>query len=458
MDFSGFLTLVAVMISALTLTSKGRQVVYLHKFGVAHLFVMTLSSLVVLYCLFYKTLQANGLLLPFNFINGFDESQLLLLTSLLMMIFCIRQITMGATSKSRLKSLCQNMCNLLDNGEYSELIYILKENKVFFSQSDIINRDETKKMVRKLILSKRFSSHLHDLDLELFLYLLNIYANSDVAEAEFSGYISEQLKHPKSYIVKETLYLISSYSPRIPDDNTPILKILYEKLDEPLKYELYEKVSEYTIELARKQEILLNSSPHDVISDHEIRNNPVFLYSFLFFNLLKSDIRNSTRFINGSSSLPCHYLFSKICLVELIELRKCEPDSQETNEFKTRIDYLLYDIFRTYRDIISMNEINNLDSNSLYSLVENFAYSFFRFYSSDKFDSELKTYILSFYVDIYRIIKDINPNLSNSFAYLCVRSHENSNKELDLDIENIDLKKMHLAEELKIASNNKSIE
>jgi len=106
----------------------------------------------------------------------------------------------------------------------------------------INSQASAEKTLKKLILSKRFTSYLSDMDYQLYLYFLNIYSENDVFFKKINEFIALQLKEPKSALMWEVDLLRFIFSPRIPNADTPLLKTLYDEKNQQRKYVFYKQL------------------------------------------------------------------------------------------------------------------------------------------------------------------------------------------------------------------------
>ncbi|MCR9386791.1 hypothetical protein, partial [Vibrio metoecus] len=263
MDSSGFLTLVAVILAALSLLSRGRKVTYLHKFGWPHFLFFIVSVFVILSCLFYDFLKEMGWLLPYTFLPGFDEDKLVLATSIVILLSFLLTVNFGQTMKHRANSLFKSINELLVNGAFGDLSYVLESNIEFFEKAKIREMKSTETIIKKLILSEGFLCFLENHNYSLLNRIFRMYPDSDVSIIKFNEFVSAQLLSRKTSLMWEAAFLFQSYSPRIPNDDTPLLISLYTDENKNFKYSFYEQLGLAFENFLKSEEtiIKLNESP-----------------------------------------------------------------------------------------------------------------------------------------------------------------------------------------------------
>lgn len=436
-----------MILTAFSLLSRGRKVTYWHKFGCQHWLFFIVALIVVISCLFYNTLKSQNLLLPYHFIAGFDEKQLLLVVSIIMLGIFLLIINYGSTRIHRLNSLCKNIESLLTTESLGDLVYVLNENIDFFKRECVKEKPETEKTLKKLILSKRLTSYLSEVNYNLYLELLNIYPTNEVFIRKFNEFVFDQLQDEKSYILWETDLLRQSYSPRIPNEDTPLLLNLYSESNLSHKYTLYEQIGTAFDSLIKDSKICseLNISPYNVQTDSVINSSRQSLYIFLFFNLLKNDIRTSQKLRDNISNVRAPWIFTKRFLRPIIEKRNNSVIAD--NEYKTRFDFLLYESFKTLRDIFELEQIIDMDMFDLDALVESTAFAYYAISDSNKFDNEFIESLLGFCIKIFSELARFNNDLSKKFAQLCTREYETAARSIDISEPSFDTLKLPNARE-----------
>ncbi|ATG77836.1 hypothetical protein [Pseudoalteromonas sp. 1_2015MBL_MicDiv] len=414
MDTSGFLTLVAVILTALSLTSKGKKVTYSHKIGRLHKLLLFIMFVLVIYSLFYDTFKAQNLLLPWYFVEGFDEKQLLLCASLITSAALAITFRYCETRKSNLIPLCKDIRSLLNRAAFSDLTYVLQNNIYFLEKH--MDENITRKTLIEVILSNKYTSFLQDNDYKLLLELLRIDSKNDVFIAKFNEFISQQLDNHESQLLWEIAILYRSYSPRVPSANTPMLEYLYANTDASTKYSIYECIGNSAQKYVLDTNNLntLNISPNNVQTDSIINTSQIAKYIFIFFNLLKYDLiqKKPLRF---EHSIRTPWIFNKFFLRPLIQIKIELRDFE--NEFNTRIDYFIYESILSFERLLHDVDISYLDDLSSQDLIECVANCIFQIISSNKFEDEFKEEIIKLSIAIYSELGN-----NKQFAELCFRS------------------------------------
>ncbi|MGO2343917.1 hypothetical protein [Vibrio litoralis] len=330
MDISGFLTLIAVILTGFSLLSRGQKVTYVHRFGVIHIIAFVLGFGTVLSCLFYDTLSAHNLLLPYKFIAGFDENDLLLLASLSMFVLFIISTLYGFTPEHRLESLCNSVDELLTSNALGDLVYVLSENITYFE--DDSSRGERDKNILsttmiRLLLSQRFTDYLSEMDYQLYLRLLKLDCHSEVSTRKFNEFLRKQLSDRRSSLLWEAKLLREAYSPRVPSNHTPLLKSLYHEQDTKLRYSFYQQIGYCAQEYLKENRVLevIKTAPDNVTTDDIINNGLIGLHIFLVFNLLKSDLKRGV-IVRYGNDVRAPYIVLKSILFPLVEAKTVPSD------------------------------------------------------------------------------------------------------------------------------------
>ncbi|MFA1576154.1 hypothetical protein [Vibrio cyclitrophicus] len=444
MDTSGFLTLIAVILTGFSLLSRGKKVTYIHRFGVPHIIVFFIGLVTVLGCLFYDMLAVHGLLLPYNFIVGFDENDLLLVTSIIMLCIFMFTVLHGVTLEHRLESLCRSIDGLLTSNALGDLVYVLNENIDLLEDDSCRsqgNKDITALTMIRLLLSKRFTDYLSDMDYQLYLRLLKLDPSNEVSLRKFNDFLYEQLTNSKSSLMWEVALLRDAYSPRVPNMQTPLLKCLYDESNENLKYSLYEQIGNCFEKLMCDEYSLaeLRKPPSNVMTDDVIKNSLAGLYIFLLFNLIEDDLRKG-RIIRADGEVRTPYILNKKVLYPLVKNKDSIQEKVE-QEFQSRIDFFIYDSLLSFGKLFQLDEIVKIKSNSLIDLVECVAYAHFYIRSSNKFEESLLKYLLIGCIEIYATLKHLNPELSIIFAQLCTRPYQGAGRSFDLSTKDFEILK-----------------
>ncbi|MBE4586070.1 hypothetical protein BOO29_14115 [Vibrio navarrensis] len=446
-DSSGFLTLVAVILAALSLLSRGRKVTYLHKFGWPHFLLFIVSVFVILSCLFYDFLKEMGWLLPYTFLPGFDEEKLVLATSIVILLSFLLTVNFGQTMKHRANSLFKSINELLVNGAFGDLSYVLESNIEFFEKTKIREMKSTETTIKKLILSEGFLCFLEGHNYSLLNRIFRMYPDSDVSIIKFNEFISAQLLSRKTSLMWEAAFLFQSYSPRIPNDDTPLLTSLYTDENKNFKYSFYEQLGLAFESFLKNEEtiIKLNESPSNVQTDHFINDSLPTLYIFLFSNLLKYDLCKGSIIRRDQGTVRTPWIFYHKFIRNMVDYREFEGQSE--NEFKTRIDYYLFESFRNYNDLLDVDSLFTVDGYELSDLIECIASSFYYVFNCGKFDREFSEHILAFAISIFSKINDSNKGLSRKFATLCTHQYEGAVRTVITETENFEVLKNRGARE-----------
>ena len=444
MDISGFLTLIAVILTGFSLLSKGQKVTYMHRFGVLHLIAFALGIGTVLSCLFYDTLAAHNLLLPYNFITGFDENDLLLLASLSMFVLFIISTLYGFTPEHRLKSLCNSLDELLTSNALGDLLYILSENITYFEDNS--SRSERNKSILstamiRLFLSQRFTDYISEMDYQLYLRLLKLDCHSEVSYRKFNEFLRKQLSDRRSSLLWETKLLREAYSPRVPNNHTPLLKNLYQEQDTKLRYSFYQQIGYCFQEHLKENRALeaLKTPPDNVITDDVINNGLTGLYIFLVFNLLKNDL-NRDIIVRFENDVRAPYIVLTCILFPLVEEKKV-PSSEVEQEFKSRIDFFIYEVIKSFDGLLKQAASSKITSVELLDLTECVASAHFFVRQSRKFTDDYLQYMLIDSIDVYSALKEGNPDIATTFATLCTRHNLLSKRLINLSTTDFEVMK-----------------
>ncbi|HIF6081610.1 TPA: hypothetical protein ACX3HS_000635 [Vibrio parahaemolyticus] len=449
MDISGFLTLIAVILTGFSLLSRGQKATYIHRFGFVHLIAFVLGFGTVLSCLFYDTLSAHNFLLPYDFIAGFDENDLLLLASLSMFVLFILTTLYGFTPEHRLESLCNSLDKMLTSNALGDLVYVLSENITFFeNNSSRSERDQSilsKTMIR-LLLSQRFTDYISEMDYQLYIRLLKLDCHSEVSYRKFNEFLRKQLSDRRSSLLWETKLLREAYSPRIPNNHTPLLKSLYQEQDTKLRYSFYEQIGYCFQEHLKENRVLdvLKMTPDNVITDDVINNDLAGLHIFLVFNLLKSDLHRDI-IVRFEHDVRTPYIVLKCILFPLVEA-KTVPSSEVEQEFESRIDFFIYEVLKSFGRLLKQAASSKITSSELLDLTECVASAHFFVRQSRKFTDDYLKDMLIDSIDVYSVLKDRNPEIATTFATLCTRHNQFSKRLIDLSTADFEVMKLKNSE------------
>ncbi|HCH6570963.1 TPA: hypothetical protein NK433_003502 [Vibrio parahaemolyticus] len=435
MDISGFLTLIAVILTGFSLLSRGQKVTYVHRFGVIHLIAFVLGFGTVLSCLFYDTLSAHNLLLPYKFITGFDENDLLLLASLSMFVLFVISTLYGFTPEHRLASLCNSVDKLLTSNALGDLVYVLSENIAYFE--DDSSRSERDKSILsttmiRLLLSQRFIDYISEMDYQLYLRLLKLDCHSEVSARKYNEFLRKQLSDRRSSLLWEARLLREAYSPRVPNNHTPLLKSLYHEQDTKLRYSFYQQIGYCSKEYLLENRVLdaLKTAPDNVITDDVINNSLIGLHIFLVFNLLKSDLKRGT-IVRHGHDVRAPYIVLKNILFPLVEA-KIVSSSKIEQEFESRIDFFIYEVIKSFDGLLKLAASSKITNDELLDLTECVASAHFFVRQSRKFTDDFLQYMLIDSIDVYSALKEGNPEIATTFATLCTRRHQFEKRLIDL--------------------------
>lgn len=445
MDISGFLTLVAVILTGFSLLSIGKKVTYVHRFGFIHLMAFALGMCTVLSCLFYDTLAAHNLLLPYYFIEGFNEDDLLLLASLSMFVLFIISTLYGSTPEHRLESLCNSVDELLKSNALGDLVYVLSENITYF-EVDSSRSERDKKILSitmiRLLLSQRFTDYISEMNYQLYLRLLKLDCHSEVSTRKFNEFLRKQLSDRNSSLLWETKLLREACSPRVPNNHTPLLKSLYHEEDTKLRYSFYQQIGYCIQEYLKENSALdvLQTAPDNVITDDIINNSLIGLHIFLVFNLLKSDLKRCT-IVRYENDARAPYIVLKSILLPLVNA-KTVPSSTIEQEFKSRVDFFIYEVIKSLGGLLRKAASSKITTGELLDLTECVASAHFYVRKSKKFKDKDLQYMLEDAIDVYSALKDEHPKIATKFAVLTTRLHQNSKREFDLSTSDFEIMKL----------------
>jgi hypothetical protein len=445
LDISGFLTLVAVILTGFSLLSIGKKVTYVHRFGFIHLIAFVLGIFTVLSCLFYDTLATHNLLLPYYFIEGFNENDLLLLASLSMFALFIISTSYGSTPEHRLESLCNSVDELLTSNALGDLVYVLSENITYF-ENDSSRSERNKNLLSttmiRLLLSQRFTDYISEIDYQLYLRLLKLDCHSEVSIRKFDEFLRKQLSDRRSSLIWETKLLRDAYSPRIPNNHTPLLKSLYLEQDTKLRYSFYQQIGYCSQEYLKENSVLdaLQTAPDNVITDDIINNSLVGLHIFLIFNLLESDLKRGI-IVKYENDVRAPYIVLKSILFPLIEA-KTVPSSAIEQEFVSRIDFFIYEVVKSLGGLLRKAASSKITTDELLDLTECVASAHFYVRISRKFKDKDLQYMLGDGIDVYSALKEDHPEIATKFACLTTRLHHNAKRELDLSTSDFEIMKL----------------
>lgn len=449
MDISGFLTLIAVILTGFSLLSRGQKATYIHRFGFIHLIAFVVGFFTVLICLFYDVLSAHNFLLPYDFITGFDENDLLLLASLSMFVLFILTTLYGFTPEHRLESLCNNLDEMLTSNALGDLVYVLSENITYFEDnSSRSEKDKSilSKMMIRLLLSQRFTDYISEMDYQLYIRLLKLDCHSEVSHRKFNEFLVKQLSERRSSLLWETKLLREAYSPRVPNNHTPLLKSLYQEKDTKLRYSFYQQIGYCFQEHLKQKRVLdiLKMTPDNVITDDVINNDLTSLHIFLVFNLLKSDLHRDI-IVKFECNVRTPYIVLKSILFPLVEA-KVVTSSEIEQEFESRIDFFIYEVLKSFDELLKQAASSKITRGELLDLTECVASAHFFVRQSRKFTDNYLKYMLIDCIDVYSVLKDGNPEIATTFATLCTRHNQCSERLIDLSTTDFDVMKQKNSE------------
>lgn len=191
--------------------------------------------------------------------------------------------------------------------------------------------------------------------------------------------------------------------------------------------------------------IKLNESPSNVQNDYFINDSLPTLYIFLFSNLLKYDLCKGSIIRRDQGTVRTPWIFYHKFIRNMVDYREFEGQSE--NEFKTRIDYYLFESFRNYNDLLDVDSLFTIDGYELSDLIECIASSFYYVFNCGKFDREFSEHILSFAIRIFSKIDDSNKGLSRKFATLCTHQYEGAVRTVITETNNFEVLKNRGARE-----------
>lgn len=185
-------------------------------------------------------------------------------------------------------------------------------------------------------------------------------------------------------------------------------------------------------------------TPDNVITDDVINNDLTGLHIFLVFNLLKSDLHRNI-IVRFEHDVRTPYIVLKCILFPLVEA-KTVPSSEIEQEFESRIDFFIYEVLKSFGELLKQAASSKITSGELLDLTECVASAHFFVRQSRKFtDNDLK-YMLIDSIDVYSVLKDGNPEIATTFATLCTRHNQCSKRLIDLSTTDFEVMKLKNSE------------
>lgn len=418
MDSSGFLTLIAVLLTAVSLLSEGRKITYKNRFSMWHLVSISILLVIIIWCLFYDFFASHNLILPYPFISGFGPSQLVLLISLILLGFIPYTAIYGKTRDGKLEPLCESMKELLSSGKFGELLYVLTEHQSYFSEDNIKIKQEikTKEFLRRLLTSHRFNEHLRETSYELFHFYVSLYPEDEFFNTMYCQFIRTESINPNSLFNWEVANYRSEGAQNLPSEDTPYIRKIYESTES--NYQLYLTLTRQFEELinCEKTKIKLNEAPDsrgNYCRDPFISKSPESLILFLVINAYHNDLRQNKIPDIPSSERRVPWLIVCHQLLPLID--KKESRGEGNNEYESRIDYLLWESMKNLRSIVE--DCN--DKDELEELTNSFANVAYKILINDKYSDCFKFSIVK---ECIRLNKTLPHACQLVFKQLCNRN------------------------------------
>jgi len=177
MESTGFMTLISIMIAVYSNTPKWRRIILRNCLGFWHITAILLILLSAFSSLYYDFLAKNELLLPFSYIDGFDEKSVLLTAAIGIISITSWLLIFGEVRQSKYTSLHRDISLLIKKSEYDTVSSILINIQDFFLS------ERSSMIIYDLAESRGFMNHLYKNHEQLYINFITSNTKDGVAKA-----------------------------------------------------------------------------------------------------------------------------------------------------------------------------------------------------------------------------------------------------------------------------------